>query len=97
MQLPEELFAAYDLGMRTKVEQIFNGLINTTWRIQNLANVGVPVFQTVYSSNAAAVWSHDQRHQVILLSITCKMCQNFLQLLAPSPTAILFYLAFKHS
>lgn len=36
MQLTDELFSAYDLDINSTAEPIVTGLINTTWRIQNL-------------------------------------------------------------
>lgn len=36
MQLLDELFIAYELDFNSKAAPIFNGLINTTWHIQNL-------------------------------------------------------------
>jgi Ser/Thr protein kinase RdoA (MazF antagonist) len=36
MKLLEELFTTYGLDLNSKAEPIFNGLINTTWRVKNL-------------------------------------------------------------
>jgi Ser/Thr protein kinase RdoA (MazF antagonist) len=35
MTLPDEIFTAYGLDINSKAQPIVNGLINTTWRIQN--------------------------------------------------------------